>query len=361
MRILHVAQPVDAGVPRVVVDLLTDQVARGWDVALACPPSGWLPEAAAEAGVRVLPWPATRAPDHHVPDEARRLAALVRRARPQLVHLHSGKAGLAGRLAVRGGLPTVFQPHAWTFLAAGGPVGAASLRWERWASRWTDLVVAVSADEERRGREAGVRAPTVVAPNGVDVRRWAPRDRAAARAELGLGEGPVAVCAGRLARQKGQDVLAGVWPQVRARVPGARLLLVGDGPERKALERAAVPGVELRGPASDLGPWYAAADVVVAPSRWEGMALVPLEAMASGRSVVATAVDGAREALGEDAGAVVPQEDAAALADAVVRRLADPDLRRREEAAGRARAVAHFDVRTCAARVGDAVAALLDR
>jgi glycosyltransferase involved in cell wall biosynthesis len=359
VRILHVAQPVDAGVPRVVVDLLTDQVARGWDVRLACPPSGWLPEAAEAAGAQVVPWQATRSPDHHVPDEARRLAAMVRRVRPELVHLHSGKAGLAGRLALRGGLPTVFQPHAWTFLAAEGPVGAASLRWERWASRWTDLVIAVSEDEERRGREAGVRAPAVVAPNGVDVRRWRPRDRAAARAELGLGEGPIAVCAGRLARQKGQDVLAGAWAEVRSRVPGARLLLVGDGPEREALERAALPGVELRGPAGDLGPWYAAADVVVAPSRWEGMALVPLEAMASGRSVVVTAVDGAREALGPDAGAIVPLGDTAALADAVARRLADADLRGQEEAAGRARAVERFDVRECAARIGDAVAGLL--
>ena len=359
MRILHVAQPVDAGVPRVVVDLLTDQVARGWDVRLACPPDGWLPEAAAEAGARVVPWQATRSPDHHVPGEARALAAVVRNLRPELVHLHSGKAGLAGRLALRGRLPTVFQPHAWTFLAAEGPVGAASLRWERWAGRWTDLVMAVSEDEERRGREAGVRAPTVVTPNGVDVQRWQPRDRDAARAELGLGEGPLAVCAGRLARQKGQDVLAAVWPEVRYRVPGARLLLIGDGPDRKALERIAGVGVELRGASDDLGPWYAAADVVVVPSRWEGMALVPLEAMASGRSVVVTQVDGARETVGPDAGAVVPQGEPAALVEAVARRLTDLRLRGREEAAGRARAVERFDVRVCAARVGDAVAGLL--
>ncbi len=361
VRVLHVAQPVEAGVARVVVDLVTEQVGRGWEVALACPPDGWLPSAARATGARVLPWRATRQPGPGVPGEVRRLRAVLREVDPDVVHLHSSKAGLAGRLAIRGRRHTAFQPHAWSFLASGGPLGATSRRWEQWAGRWTDLVVAVSDAEAARAAEAGITAPVVVAPNGVDVDRWTPRDREHARAELGLGTGPVAVCAGRLAAQKGQDRLVDLWPDVRARVPGARLVLVGDGPARLALEAAAGPGVELRGASADLAPWYAAADVVVLPSRWEGMALVPLEAMASGRSVVATDVDGVREALGPDAGVVVPAADGAALVEAVSHRLADPALCEAEGAAGRARVLARFDVRRCAAAVGDAVAALAGR
>lgn len=133
------------------------------------------------------------------------------------------------------------------------------------------------------------------------------------------------------------------------------MLLVGEGPDREGLTHIAGPGVELRGASDDLSPWYAAADVVV-PSRWEGKAL---EAMASGRSVVVTQVDGARETVGPDAGAVVAQGEPAALVEAVAQRLTDLRLRGREEAAGRARAVGRFDVRVCAARVGDAVAGLL--
>lgn len=361
MRMLHVSQPVDAGVARVVVDLAAEQVGRGWDVWVACPTEGWLAAAARDAGASVVPWEATRSPGPSVLREVRSLAATVRRLAPEVVHLHSSKAGLAGRLAIRGSLPTVFQPHAWSFLAAQGQVARASAAWERRACRWTDRVVAVSGSEARRGAEAGVSAPVVVAPNGVDVEKWAPRDRAAARAELGLDPGPIALCAGRLAPQKGQDILAAVWSRVRDQVPGARLLLVGDGPARAALEGSAGLGVELRGFSADLAPWYAAADVVVVPSRWEGMALVPLEAMASGRCVVATDVDGMREALGTDAGEVVPVEDGDALVEALVRGLSDATVAERAGRAGRARVVDLFDVRRCTAALTDSVAELRRR
>jgi glycosyltransferase involved in cell wall biosynthesis len=358
VRILHVAQPVEAGVPRVVVDLVADQVGRGWDVVVACPATGWLPTTAAAAGARLVPWEATRSPGPTTPLEARALAAVVRSVQPGVVHLHSAKAGLAGRLAVRGHRPTVFQPHAWSFEAADGPIGAASRVWERTASRWTHLVVAVSEAEAARGRAAGVDAPVLMARNGVDVRRLTPRDRATARAALGLDDRPLAVCVGRLAEQKGQDVLVAAWPAVRAAVPGARLVLVGDGPARPAIEALAGEGVVVAGGSDDPATWYAAADVVAVPSRWEGMALVPLEAMASGRTVVGTDVDGMREALGDDAGAVVPVEDPDRLAAAITARLGNPSLAAREGAAGRARAVALFDVRVSAAAVGDAVAGL---
>lgn len=358
LRVLHVAQPVDAGVARVLVDLVHDQLGCGWEVWVACPPGGWLPSAAEAAGARVVSWPASRQPGPRLVREVRTLSAVVRSIDPTVVHLHSAKAGLAGRLAIRGRRTTVFQPHAWSFLAAGGVLGAISRTWERWATRWTDLVVAVSAAEASRGVAAGVSAPVVVTPNGVDLQRWRPRDRARARAELGLEPGPLALCAGRIAHQKGQDVLVRAWPLIRTRVPGARLVLVGDGPERQNLMAMGGVGVELHGSVDDLAPWYAAADVVVLPSRWEGMALVPLEAMASGRPVVATDVDGVREALGAEAGAVVPAGALEELVAAVSLRLADPVLCAAEGRAARARAVEQFDVRRCAAAVSTAVATL---
>lgn len=139
---------------------------------MGCPaglPGGRLAVGGGGRRAQVVPWQATRSPDPPRAGSGASAAAVVRRPHPELVHLHSGKASLAGRLALWSRLPTVFQPHAWTFLAAEGSVGAASLRWERWAGRWTDLVMAVSEDEERRGREAGVRAPAVVTPNGVST------------------------------------------------------------------------------------------------------------------------------------------------------------------------------------------------
>src|SRR5207244_646249 len=94
-------------------------------------------------GVRCLPWAAGRGPGASSVEEARRLARLVGQQRPDVVHLHASKAGLAGRLAVRGSLPTLFQPHAWSWLAVDGAVRWASIAWERLAARWTGLYVCV--------------------------------------------------------------------------------------------------------------------------------------------------------------------------------------------------------------------------
>jgi glycosyltransferase involved in cell wall biosynthesis len=342
-RVLHVSQPVDAGVAVVVADLAEHQRGLGWDVHLACPPSGWLVDRLRRGGVQLHAWSAGRTPGPGVPREARDLAAVVHAVRPDVVHLHSAKAGLAGRLAVHGRVPTIFQPHAWSFHAAAGLLHGTTTRWERLAMRWTDLLVAVSRGELEEGLRLGIQAQrSTVVSNGVDVRRFSPADRLQARERLGLGPEPLAVVLGRLARQKGQDLALAAWPRVRSLVPGARLAIVGDGPHRADLVTRLSAGTTLHGAVSDPRDWFAAADVVLLPSRWEGMALVPLEAMASGRSVVGFDVAGVAESIG-DAGATVPVGDVDALSDAIVARLADPGLAEREGKRGRERAEQYFD------------------
>ena len=129
-------------------------------------------------------------------------------------------------------------------------------------------------------------------------------------------------------------------------MPDARLVLVGDGPERESLGSLHVEGVELVGFRDDVPEWLAAANVVVLPSRWEGMSEVMLEAMAHGRSVVATEVPGAREVLGESAGEVVAVEDEGTLAVSIAERLRDPGLAAAEGAAGRAIIAERHDARS---------------
>ncbi|GAA0924695.1 glycosyltransferase [Nonomuraea longicatena] len=328
--VLHVSQPVDGGVARYVGEAAADQAARGWSVAVAAPAEGPLPRELAARGVACLPWEATRSPGPATLREARALAAVVAGFAPDVVHLHSAKAGLAGRLALRGRIPTIFQPHGWSWLACDGPMASASAAWERLAARWTDALVCVGDGEAAQGWGAGIRHPLVVIRNGVDPARFVPADvvgRATARGKLGLPLGaPLAVCVGRLTRQKGQDVLLDAWPAVRRRCPDAVLALVGDGDLRAALERVAGPGVVFAGPAADVRPWYAAADLVVLPSRWEGLPLIALEALASGRSVVGTDIPGLAEVLTPEVGALVPPDDTTALTAALARRLGHPPL-----------------------------------
>ncbi|MFE5394960.1 glycosyltransferase [Streptomyces sp. NPDC056568] len=394
-RVLHVTQPVDGGVARVVTDLTRAQLAAGLRVAVACP-DGDLADRLRSLGADVRHWPATRSPGPALTLEVRRLARVVREVRPDLVHAHSAKAGLAARLAVRGRVPTVFQPHAWSFEAVDGVAAALALGWERWGARWAARTVCVSEAERLRGVRAGIHGRWSVIPNGIDVDRFGEGDGAqrarvtratraadvtqaadaeqaahAARTTSGP-DAPLVVCVGRLCRQKGQDVLLAAWDSVLARVPGARLVLVGDGPDRARLTgrvaagRPDVPGpapdgrgaggadsVLFTGAVADVGPWYRAADLVVLPSRWEGMALAPLEAMACGRPVVVTDVDGAREGLPPALvpHCVVPPENPAALADAVARLLLDAPLRASLGHRGRAHVRSTHDVRHTAAAV----------
>jgi glycosyltransferase involved in cell wall biosynthesis len=353
--VLHITQPSDAGVARWVVDHARRQAAAGWNVHVAGPPEGWLATALTDLDVSVHPWTARREPHRGVGGESRRLRSIVTAVGPDLVHLHSAKAGLDGRLVLRGRRATVFSPHAWSFDAVAGPLAAAALRWERVAARWSDRVLTVSTAERDRGLAAGVRAGYATVPNGVDLslhRSVSAAERAGARRELGLDpEAALAVCVGRLSRQKGQDLLLDAWPAARAAAPDGMLALVGDGPDAAALRERAGEGVVLAGATADPRRWYAAASLVVAPSRWEGMAFVPLEAMAAGRSVVAFDVTGMREAVPPEAGRLVPAGDTAALANALAERLLDPGRADGEGRAGRDHVERVHDVDALAGRV----------
>jgi glycosyltransferase involved in cell wall biosynthesis len=348
LTVLHAAQPTDAGVARYVTAATCDQLARGWQVVVACPSDGQLAAELSAHRVPWLHWAATRSPSVATVGETQHLRRLISQVDPDVVHLHSAKAGLAGRLAVRGARPTLFQPHGWSWLAARGATARAALAWERFAARWTDVCVCAGAGEAAHARHLRVRTRRVVVRNGVDLADFAPSDeraRAAAREQLGIDRDvPLAVCLGRITRQKGQDVLVTAWPRVREHCPTAQLCIVGDGDLLATLRGRAARGVQFTPPVTDPRPWYAAADVVVLPSRWEGLSLTLLEALASGRSVVVSDIPGLAEAVPRGVGALVPTGDARAVAEALARRLTDADLRTAE---GHAAALASraFDVR----------------
>ncbi|WP_051551256.1 exopolysaccharide biosynthesis polyprenyl glycosylphosphotransferase [Nocardioides sp. URHA0020] len=352
-HVLHVSMPTTEGVANVLMGYVRDQVARGWSVTVACPSAGWLGEAARASGADVVRWEATRSPGPGLVREIRRLRRIVNDSRPDVVHLHSAKAGMVGRLLLRGVVPTIFQPHAWSFQAVSGPMRRATTAWERFAQRWTTELVCVSRSERAVAESVGISTATTISPNGVDLDRFDPDarlERTHARRRLGLTDVPTVVCVGRLAEQKGQQDLLDAWDGVRDRVPDAHLVLVGDGPDRHVLEArtAELPDVDLVGVRSDVDTWLAAADVIAVPSHWEGMAVAPLEAMASGRSVVATDVEGMAESVPRGGGLIVEIGDVDALADGIADRLLDPGLADREGAVGQRHVTAHHDANASA-------------
>ncbi|AOX05329.1 alpha-(1-2)-phosphatidylinositol mannosyltransferase [Corynebacterium sp. NML98-0116] len=213
-----------------------------------------------------------------------------------------------------------------------------------------DVITYISEYTLGRFKEAFGPNPQFVAlPSGVSTSRYAPatqQEKLETRASFRIGaESPLIVCASRLVKRKGQDRLIRVLPRVRQRVPGAQLVIVGEGPYARRLHAMAegVDGVRFTGRVSDddLCRIVAAADVFAMPVRTrgggldvEGLGIVFLEAQACEVPVVAGDSGGAPETVTDHSGVVVDKNDDALVA-ALVRLLRDPLLRESMGEAGR--------------------------
>jgi glycosyltransferase involved in cell wall biosynthesis len=219
----------------------------------------------------------------------------------------------------------------------------------RWAYPKADAVVALSHGVGRELITDYALDPTriVTINNPVDIEGWhrrasAARAGAAPWGAFGAG-GPVLVAVGRLIRQKGFDLLLRALARCRRAGQSARLVIIGEGPERDSLdaltrELGLTHRVRMAGFIADPAPWYAHGDVFVLPSRWEGFGHVIVEAMACGLPVIAfNCPYGPADILGDgEGGVLVPPEDFDALAAAIDHLLGKPhDLARLTEAAPR--------------------------
>lgn len=353
LHVLHVCATTTGGVVTRMLSQMRDQVERGWHVTLACPSRGTLGHDARAIGVDVSWWTASSVLDRGLLAETSRLARILAATESDVVHLHATKAGLAGRLVLRNRVPTLYEPHGWSFRVGAEEQSTGQVRWERYAARWTGELICAGDTESRLGEELGVVAPTSLLRSGVDLLSWSPLgavERRDARRHLGLDDVPTVVCVGRLAPEKGQqDLLAG-WSSVREQVPDAQLVLVGDGPDRASLQEqvAGLPGVRLAGVRSDVAAWLGAADVVAVPSRRQGTGATLLEAMASARSLVTVESPGVHDTVPEGVGAVVPAADPAALSRALVLRLELSELAEEEGGNARSHVEAEHDAEVSA-------------
>jgi len=258
----------------------------------------------------------------------RQLEALLREVEPDIVHTHSSKAGVLGRSAslATGIGARVHTPHTFAFLFDA--MFSAHKRFlfrriEAHYARRTHRMIAVSNGESQTMISSGVvpAASVRVVPNGVDMSRWS-SVAPVKRAQLGIPDDALIVLvAGLLNSAKGQDLAIQALQMVAS--PNIHLVIAGDGNDLPMLEALAGElGVNDRvhflGWRDDLPALIAASDVVLLPSRWEGMPYVVLEAMAAGRPVVATRVDGARDLVAhKETGLLVDVKDVVGIANAL--------------------------------------------
>ncbi|WNV88545.1 glycosyltransferase [Umezawaea sp. Da 62-37] len=326
LRVLHVISEMGTGGAEALVAGMT----------MAGRDFGWESAVASGGGHRAE---ALRVPHFAVPPARRSATGVVRSAlatktayrrfRPDVVVAHNVGASAVARLAMvplhRVPVLTVFHGVSATDYAKAAKV----LR------RTSDSVVAVAAATADRLCEAGLRKPSVIRNAAFPQ---TPRvDRHTVRAALGVGDDvPVALCLARMEPQKRHDVLLDAWAMLDR---DAVLWLAGDGSLRPALERRAhelgLDGrVRFLGNRSDVADLLTATDATVLTSDWEGMPIAVLESLAAGRPVVATDVDGVREALADGGGVVVPRGDPRAVADALRALLSDTDIRAAVAVAG---------------------------
>ena len=353
IRLLFVlTSPVRGGVEEVVLALLRRLDPGEFHLAVAAPPALLDAFGPDLDGVRVEA-EAVAAESVRQRREVGRLSRFIARFRPDIVNSHLFRStAIAAPLARWHGARAVETYHG----REGWRRGIAPLRFlpDRLIGRLLDRVIAVS-DAARtfliRGK--GYRADkVVVVPNGRDLSVFTPgRAREAVRKELGLDRAmPLVGVVGRLEPQKGHAYLLDAWPAVTRELPDARLLLVGDGGLRGALEdqaqaRGVGDSVIFAGFRADVPRVLDAIDVLCLPSLYEGMPLTAIEASAMARPVVATAVDGTPEVVREGhTGRLVPPADSPALARALLELLRDPEGARRLGQAGRDQALARFDI-----------------
>jgi glycosyltransferase involved in cell wall biosynthesis len=348
LRIAHVITAFDrGGAERVLLKTVQRLDAERFHssiVSLRSP--GPLSDAALRLGVSVVHLGMGRRPG---PLTLWRLARFLRRQRIDVVHAYLYDATIASRLA------------GWI---AGVPVVLTSTRasleylpryawWvDRATARLSRRIIAVSRGTAKfiTKQEKIPAAKVLVIPNGVDTDEFRPGDRPTARARWHIPSGAAVVaCVGRLHAQKGHTYLLQALQSLRSESPRIICIVAGEGPLREALEaevaaRDLTDVCRLVGDVSDITSVYAAADVIASPSLYEGMPNTVLEAMAVGRPVIATAVQGSEDIVRSgETGLLVPPGDAEALLGALRQLLRAPELR--ASMGNRAREIAIADHR----------------
>ncbi len=345
-RVLMVITLAEVGGAQAYVGSLLPGLADHYDVIVAAHGPGPLREAAEAAGARFVslrhvrrtlsPW--------RDPLGFLELLALMRRERPQIVHVNSSKAGVLGRLAAAVTRVPVrlFTVHGWAFSASTGVHGWVYRTADRLVRPLTTLTICVSENDRRAGIAARTCDParTVVIHNAVDVAA-APRARHA-------GEMPLIITVGRLQAPKDFQTFVRALALL---TPTPHAVVVGDGPARQPLQaeihRLGLElNVQLLGERRDVPELLAGADIFVLSSASEGLPVSIIEAMAAGLPVVASAVGGVPELVVEgETGLLAPPGDVAALAAAIERLAGDRELRLQLGSAARLRAETHFDLR----------------
>lgn len=354
IRLLYLADTADRGGGETYLFLLADRLPRDrYVLSIFCPSEGLLPERLRRIGVHVVPFEIPRLLS---PAALLRLIRLLRQHRPDIVQSHGARpnfyAALAGRWAQVPIIVSTIHNSLYDY-----PISSIRrslyLLGERLTFTISDQTVCVAEAlaQDLRGRSGREPQKVQVIQNGVDLNTFDPSsvDRSKARREFGLeDETPVIGIVGRMTSQKGHLDLLTALVKIKAAIPSVKTLIVGDGPLRAELVQYARRHCLddcciFTGMREDIPAIIGALDVVALPSLSEGLPFILLEAMAMGKPVVATRVNGVSEVVEDGVTALlVPPRAPEMLAQAVISLLINRELGSRLGAAARQQAQQRF-------------------
>jgi glycosyltransferase involved in cell wall biosynthesis len=346
---------------------------RGHDVTLIAGPEtgpeGSLWEEARSAGCALVVEPDLCRRVHPRRDFAatRALAERFRRFLPSVVHTHSSKAGIIGRLAAhRAGVSIIVHTvHGMSFNRTQRAATRAAYRLlERRAARYTSAFVTVADAMIEQCVTAGIAPPErfTTIRSGIETEHYQPDAAARARRREQWGVGADEVVVGTVARlfeNKGYEAILEALPEIARHVPTARFVWIGDGAHRERYEaRLRALGLRDRAllvgliPPTAIPDHVGAFDVLVHASRWEGLPRAVVQGLLMGVPAVAFDNDGTPEVVRTgQTGVLVPFGRTDLLAKAVVELARNADLRRELGAQGRAHCLVEFDRRTMVDRI----------
>lgn len=354
IRVLHVVtRLVQRGVPRHVLEMAAGLDSDRFDVEVLAGKGeeheGSLWEEARQRGIAATYIPSLVRPIRPQSEVSayRAIARKIRGGRYHVVHTHISKAGILGRwAAVRARTPLIVHTyHGRVEEVHDGTLrGRVLLGCERAAARCTDSIVAVSTSTAELCLEKGIGTADQysVIHNGIDPARFL-RDIGRVDLPAQLQGKAIIGAIASLTNEKGIDVLLAAIPSLLREHPEVHLVILGDGELRQPLHdvagRLGLTGrVWFMGNVADVRPWVKHFQVMVIPSRQEGLPTALLEAMALGCPVVASAVGGIPELLLHGTtGLLVPPDDVEALAESTAALLTDGNKRSAFEVAARGR------------------------
>jgi len=348
-RVLHVVLSLNPGGTERLVVALAERLGTSTPTAVCCLDEiGAWGEALRLSGVPVASL--DRRQGFH-PALGRRIATLARDHRADVIHCHHYSPFVYAALsrAFYGGARLLFTEHG---RLADAPPSAKRRLANAVLARLPDQVFAVSADLKAHLVREGFRSDRIrVLHNGIDVGPLpTPEDRTAARQALGVGDdGCLVATVARLDPVKGLGTLVDGFARLRASDPRARLVIIGEGPERQALQKQTVErnlqeSVRLLGHRDDARRLLAGVDVYVNSSTFEGISLTILEAMAACLPVVATRVGGNPEIIDASCGVLVEAGEAGALAAELAALSGSPGRRLELGSFARQRVERHFSL-----------------